>query len=139
MRAGDVGVASVLGAGPWGQGRPAFFEWASDSANDCDARSRALSWCLEMGRPVFDQRELTVLFSAVLLACATAYFRKDVQRVPHWRLLLAGVACLMLGSTATIVEHFWAYDAFNTIEHAMYLAQSSMLLLWAVRVRRVAA
>lgn len=92
-----------------------------------------------MGRTAFDERELTVLFSALLLACATAYFRRDVQRVPHWRLLLAGVACLMLGSMATIVEHFWAYDVFNTIEHAGYFAQSLMLLLWALRVRRVAA
>jgi hypothetical protein len=90
-----------------------------------------------MGRPAFDERELTVLFSALLLACATVYFRRDVQRVPHWRLLLAGVGFLMLGSTATILEHFWAYDALNTIEHAGYLAQSSMLLLWALRVRRV--
>jgi hypothetical protein len=92
-----------------------------------------------MGQRAFDQRELTVLFSALLLACATVYFRRDVQRVPHWRLLLAGVAWLMLGSIATIVEHFWAYDVFNGIEHAAYLAQSSMLLLWALRARRVSA
>ena len=92
-----------------------------------------------MGRTAFDERELTVLFSALLLACATAYFRRDVQRVPHWRLLLAGVGCLMLGSTATIVEHFVAYELFNGLEHASYLAQSLMLLLWALRARRVAA
>lgn len=92
-----------------------------------------------MGHTAFDERELTVLFSALLLACATAYFRRDVERVPHWHLLLCGVACLMLGSTATIVEHFWAYDVFNTVEHLAYLAQSSLLLLWALRVRRVPA
>ena len=92
---------------------------------------------MPMGRPAFDERELTVLFSAVLLACATAYFRRDVQRVPSWRWLLAGVACLMVGSLATIVEHFWAYDAFNTVEHAAYMAQSVMLLFWALRARRV--
>jgi hypothetical protein len=44
-----------------------------------------------------------------------------------------------LGSTATIVEHAFAYDFFNTIEHATYLAQSLMLALWALKVRRAAA
>jgi hypothetical protein len=92
-----------------------------------------------MGRTAFDERELTVLFSALLLASATVYFCREMQRVPHWRILLAGVACLIVGSTATIVEHFWAYDTFNTVEHAGYLAQSLMLLLWALRVRRVAS
>jgi hypothetical protein len=92
-----------------------------------------------MGRPPFDERELTVLFSALLVASAIVYFRRDVVRLPHWRLLLAGLGGLMLGSTATIVEHFVAYDLFNTVEHAAYLAQSLMLLLWALRVRRVAA
>ena len=91
-----------------------------------------------MGRAPFDERELTVLFSALLLAAATVYFRRDVQRVPQWQLLLAGVACLSTGSISTIVEHFVAYDIFNTLEHASYLMQSLMLLLWAIRVRRVA-
>jgi uncharacterized membrane protein len=92
-----------------------------------------------MGRPPFDERELTVLFSALLLAAATAYFRRDVQRVPHWPFLLGGVGCLIAGSTATIVEHFYAFDTFNVIEHAFYLAQSLMLVLWALRIRRVRA
>lgn len=92
-----------------------------------------------MGRTPFDERELTVLFSALLLAATTAYFRREVQRVPEWRVLCVGLACLVAGSTATIVEHFVAYDAFNTVEHAAYLAQSLMLLLWAFRVRRVPA
>jgi len=88
-----------------------------------------------MGRPPFDERELTVLFSALLLVSATAYFHRELQRVPKWRYLLAGLLCLVTGSTATIVEHFVAYDFFNAVEHASYLAQSLMLLLWAVRVR----
>lgn len=92
-----------------------------------------------MGRPPFDERELTVLFSALLLAGATAYFRRDLRRVPHWRSLLGGLAFLVLGSAATILEHFWAYDVFNAIEHVCYLLQSAMLLLWAVQVRRVPA
>ena len=87
----------------------------------------------------FDERELTVLFSALLLAAASAYFRRELQRLPKWRILLAGLACLLVGSTATIVEHFVAYDAFNILEHTAYLAQSLMLLLWAVRVRQVPA
>lgn len=92
-----------------------------------------------MARPPFDERELTVLVSALCLAAATGYFRRELRRVPQWPLLLAGVGCLITGSTATIVEHFLAYDAFNTLEHACYLLQSLMLLLWALRVRRVPA
>jgi hypothetical protein len=92
-----------------------------------------------MGRPPFDQRELTVLFSALLLAAGSGYFRREVRRVPEWPLLLAGVGFLIVGSTATIVEHFVAYDFFNTLEHASYLAQSLMLMLWALRVRKVPA
>lgn len=92
-----------------------------------------------MGRTPFDERELTVLCSALLLAVASVYFRRELRRVPQWRFLLAGISFLILGSTATIVEHFWLYDAFNTIEHASYFAQSLMLLIWAMRARRVLA
>lgn len=92
-----------------------------------------------MGRPPFDERELTVLFSALLLGAATVYFRREVQRVPHWPILFAGLTFMVVGSTATILEHFWAYDAFNVIEHGCYLAQSLMLLLWALRTRQVRA
>jgi hypothetical protein len=91
-----------------------------------------------MGKPPFDERELTVLVSALFLAAATVYFRRELRRVPEWPLLLAGVGWLITGSTATIVEHFVAYDAFNLLEHASYLLQSLMLLLWALRVRKVA-
>lgn len=80
-----------------------------------------------------------MLFSALLLAAGTAYFRRELQRVPEWRILLAGIAWLVVGSTATIVEHFVAYDFFNTLEHASYLLQSLMLALWAFRLRRVPA
>ncbi len=92
-----------------------------------------------MGRPPFDERELTVLFSALLLAVATAYFRGEIRRVPRWRILLAGLGFLVAGSCATIAEHFWAYDVFNVVEHACYLAQSVTLLLWALRARQVPA
>jgi hypothetical protein len=92
-----------------------------------------------MGRPPFDERELTVLFSALLLAAGSVYFRRELRRIPEWRYLLGGVCFLILGSSATIVEHVFAYDFFNTIEHATYLAQSLMLVLWALRMRRVAA
>lgn len=92
-----------------------------------------------MGRPPFDERELTVLLSALLLGAATVYFRREVRRVPRSRHLLAGLLFLVLGSTATIVEHFAAYATFNTIEHACYLAQSVALLSWVLRLRRVPA
>ena len=53
--------------------------------------------------------------------------------------MLAGVGFLCLGSTATIVEHFVLYDVFNSIEHCCYFAQSLMLALWALRMRRASA
>lgn len=92
-----------------------------------------------MGRPPFDERELTVLFSALLLALATGYFRREVRRVLRWRFLFAGLAFLVVGSAATIAEHFCAYDTFNAVEHACYMAQSLSLMLWALRVRQVHA
>lgn len=92
-----------------------------------------------MGPTPFDERELTVLISALLITVASLYFGRDLQRLPQWKLLLAGLACLVVGGTATIVEHFVAYDFFNTVEHAAFLAQSLMLLGWALRARRVTA
>lgn len=92
-----------------------------------------------MGRPPFDERELTVLFAALLLAAVSLYYRSNLRRVPEWRFLLAGLSCLVVGSTATIVEHFAAYDVFNTLEHTAYFAQSLMLAVWALRTRRVPA
>ena len=92
-----------------------------------------------MGRPPFDERELTVLFAALLLAAVSADYQRNLRRIPQWRLLLAGVGCLIVGSTATIVEHFAYYDAFNTIEHFAYFAQSLTLAIWALRTRQVPA
>ena len=80
-----------------------------------------------------------MLFAALLLAALSAYYHRDVRRIPERRFLLAGIVCLMIGSTATIVEHFMLFDVFNTVEHMSYLAQSLMLALWAWRVRRVRA
>jgi membrane-bound metal-dependent hydrolase YbcI (DUF457 family) len=92
-----------------------------------------------MVRPPFDERELTVLCSALLLAAASVYFRRELRRVPEWQFLLGGIAFLILGSSATIAEHFALYDFFNTVEHACYFAQSLMVLIWALRARRVLA
>jgi hypothetical protein len=92
-----------------------------------------------MGRTPFDERELTVLISALLISVASLYFGRDLRRLRQWKLLLAGLGCLVLGGTATIVEHFVAYDVFNTLEHAAYLAQSGLLLVWALGARRVSA
>ena len=92
-----------------------------------------------MGRTAFDERELTVLISALLIAVASLYFGRELRRLPQWKLLLGGLGCLVVGGAATIVEHFVAYDFFNTLEHGAYLAQSLMLLGWAVRARRVPA
>lgn len=83
----------------------------------------------------FDERELTVLLSGLLLAASTLYFRGDIRRVPEWRLLLAGVACMIFGNAATVLEHALAYEVFNVIEHACYLLQSVVLAAWAFRVR----
>lgn len=92
-----------------------------------------------MGRPPFDERELTVLFAALLLAAVSLHYRNNLRRVPQWHILLLGLGCLVVGSSATIIEHFVAYELFNTIEHAAYFAQSLMLMLWALRTRRVQA
>lgn len=92
-----------------------------------------------MGRTPFDERELTVLISALLISVASLYFGRDLRRLPQWKVLLAGLGCLVLGGTATIVEHFVAYDVFNALEHAAYLAQSVLLLAWALGARRVPA
>ena len=90
-----------------------------------------------MGRTTFDERELTVLISALLITVVSLYFGRELRRLPQWKLLLAGLGCLVVAGTATIVEHFAAYDFFNTLEHAAYLTQSLMLLGWALRARRV--
>jgi hypothetical protein len=92
-----------------------------------------------LGRTAFDERELTVLISALLIAVASLYFGRDLRRLPQWKLLLAGLGCLVLGGTATIVEHFYAYEFFNTLEHAAYMAQSLMLLAWVLGAKRVTA
>ena len=83
----------------------------------------------------FDEREVTVLLSGLLLAASTLYFRSDIKRVPGWRLLLAGVGCMVVGNAATVIEHALAYQLFNIIEHASYMLQSVVLAAWALRLR----
>lgn len=91
-----------------------------------------------MGQTPFDERELTVLLSGLLLAASTHYFRRELRRIPEWRLVLCGVVCMILGGISTVAEHLIAYDFFNHLEHASYLSQSLVLAFWALRVRRVA-
>lgn len=91
-----------------------------------------------MGQTPFDERELTVLVSGLLVAVSTLHFRRELRRVPEWRLLLCGVGCMIFGGISTVVEHAMAYDFLNHVEHACYLAQSVVLAFWAMRVRKVA-
>jgi hypothetical protein len=86
----------------------------------------------------FDAREITVLISAVFVCACLVRYRSDLQRVPAWRTLTTAMGFLVLGGTATIVEHFVAYDLFNVIEHAAYFLQSVALAAWAIHVRRFA-
>ncbi len=86
----------------------------------------------------FDARELTVLISAVFVCACIVRSRGDLQRVPAWQTLTAAMGFLVVGATATIIEHFVAYPLFNTIEHAAYFLQSAALAAWAIRARRFA-
>jgi hypothetical protein len=90
-------------------------------------------------RTPFDERELTVLLSALLLLAASVYFRRELRRVAHWPLLAAAILCLVAGGIATLVEHAVQYDLFNTLEHSFYLLQSVLLAAWALRLRRARA
>jgi hypothetical protein len=90
----------------------------------------------EVPRTPFDERELTVLLSALLLLAASVYFRHELRRVAHWKLLAAAISCLVLGGIATLAEHAVAFDFFNTLEHASYLLQSVFLGLWALQTRK---
>lgn len=91
-----------------------------------------------MGPTPFDTREVTVLISAVFVCACIVRYRSDLQRVPAWRTLTAAMAFLVMGGTATILEHFVSYRLFNTIEHAAYFLQSAALAAWAIRARRFA-
>jgi uncharacterized membrane protein len=82
-----------------------------------------------------DAHEITVLLSGVFLIACSVRFRLELRRVPEWRLLLCAIGCLTAGNLATIVEHFWAYEFFNALEHFCYFSQSLTVALWALRVR----
>jgi hypothetical protein len=84
-----------------------------------------------------DAREITVLISGLFLTACSVRFRVELQRVPQWRVLAYGMACLVIGNVATIVEHFVAYDLFNDVEHLCYFLQSLALAAWALRLRRL--
>ena len=78
---------------------------------------------------------LPELLSAVLLLIASVYFRKELQRIAHWRLLAAAILCLVAGGAATVLEHLQWFQLFNTLEHSSYLLQSVFLALWALSIR----
>jgi len=82
-----------------------------------------------------DAREITVLISGLFLIACSLRFRVELRRVPEWRLLVCAIAWLTSGNIATIVEHFWAYQVLNRIEHLCYFLQSLTLAIWALRVR----
>lgn len=84
-----------------------------------------------------DAREITVLISGLFLLACSVRFRVELRRVPQWRVLAYGMACLVAGNVATIVEHFVAYDLFNVVEHLCYFLQSLALAIWALQLRRI--
>ena len=90
-----------------------------------------------MAETPFDSREIVVLISALFVFSSSLRFRRELMRVPRWRVLSAAMVFLVIGGTATIIEHFWAYPVFNAVEHVAYLCQSLLVAAWAFGIRRV--
>jgi len=84
----------------------------------------------------FDSREIVVLISAVFVFASSLRFGTELKRVPSWRALGAAMVCLIIGGTATIVEHFTSYAVFNLVEHVAYLCQSLFVVAWAFSMSR---
>ncbi|MFZ5896105.1 MAG: hypothetical protein ACOY0T_33925 [Myxococcota bacterium] len=89
-----------------------------------------------MGTPAFEEREVAVLVGALLLVGCTLYFIRDFKRVPRWQMLCLAMCSLVLGNIATVVEHFFAFNVFNHLEHAAYALQSLLLAAWAYQLQR---
>lgn len=80
--------------------------------------------------------EFVTLLLAVTVAAATFVRRRYLLAIPHWPWLAAAGISLLVAWTATVLEDLWAPAAFDTLEHAAYLAQSLLLTTWIVRVGR---
>lgn len=89
-----------------------------------------------MEAPPFEHREIAVLVGGLLVIVCTLALMRDFKRVPRWQLLGLSLGSLVLGNTATVLEHFAAYSFFNHLEHAAYSLQSLLLAVWAHQLQR---
>jgi len=84
----------------------------------------------------FDAREITVLISAVFVMACSLRFRRDLMRIPNWRMLNGAMICLVIGGLSTVLEHLLSYELFNLVEHFAYFLQSLALASWALGLPR---
>lgn len=79
------------------------------------------------------ENEVVMLALGVGVLAFALKHRKQLARVPHWRLLFLAYRILLVAWTATVLEGFFLPTALNLLEHAGYAAAATLIALWCWR------
>jgi hypothetical protein len=83
---------------------------------------------------MIQQNEVIILFLGVGAMLFILANRRQIARIPSWRILLAGFYLLLAGWLFTVVEGLAWMGLFNFAEHLSYALSSIVLAYWCRRV-----
>ncbi len=79
------------------------------------------------------QNEIVMLMIGLAALAGTIAVRAQLQRISHWRLLVGSFVLILLGWTATVLEHVILGAVGNYIEHGCYALGAVGMAVWCWR------
>jgi hypothetical protein len=63
--------------------------------------------------------------------------RSSIQRVPGWKILVAGFFVQLFGWLLTVLEGFFLKGILNYLEHICYAVSALLVAFWCLKACRV--
>jgi 4-hydroxybenzoate polyprenyltransferase len=76
------------------------------------------------------ENEILVLLLSFAVLSFVVLYRRELKRLPAWRVLVCAFAFGILAWLSTVVEHFLFPTFFNVIEHFAYALNGIFLAAW---------
>jgi hypothetical protein len=83
-----------------------------------------------------EEIEVITLVGGLVVLGFMIWDRAVLSRRPHAHLLMGAYVCFLAGWGMSVLESFILPDLINLAEHLLYVAGSSLMALWGLRLVR---
>ena len=77
-----------------------------------------------------NENEVFVLLIGSIVLLFILSYQKNIQQLPHYKLLIIAYLSVWLAWFSSCAEHLLWYGFFNTVEHIGYAANGVLLSFW---------